>query len=126
ALDAEMFVIVNEHWSGGWWGMFGSPDHELRKKANDIFVSIWTQVGNYFKDYSYRLILEAANEELGNRLNDEIDGVTGILTKDECFSEVNRINQLFVDTIRGQGSKNADRFLLIPGYNTDISETLDE
>ena len=24
ALDAEMFVIINDHWDGGWWGMFGS------------------------------------------------------------------------------------------------------
>lgn len=126
ALDADMFVIVNEHWSGGWWGMFGSPDLNIRSKAEEIFIEIWTQVGNHFKDYSYKLIFEAGNEELGNRLNDEIDGVPGVLNIDELYAETNRINQLFVDTIRAQGSKNKDRFLLIPGYNTDIKMTLDE
>lgn len=126
ALDADMFVIINEHWSGGWWGMFGSPDLSIRAKAENIFVEIWEQVGNYFKDYSYKLIFEAGNEELGNRLNDEIDGVPGVLNMDELYEETNRINKLFVDTIRGQGSKNKDRFLLIPGYNTDIKLTLDE
>ncbi|HHX80104.1 MAG TPA: glycoside hydrolase family 5 protein [Acholeplasmataceae bacterium] len=126
ALEEDMFVIINEHWSGGWWGMFGSSDQNLRKVANDLYISMWTQIGNHFKDYSYRLIFESANEELGLRLNDEIDGVPGVLTDDETYSETNRINQLFVDTIRNLGSKNSDRFLLIAGYNTDINRTLDE
>lgn len=125
AIEAEMFVIINEHWSGGWWGMFGSPDLEIRTKGNKIFNEIWTQVGNYFKDYSYRLILEAGNEELGNRLNDEIDGVVGVLNQEELYAETNRLNQEFVNIIRSQGSKNKERFLLIPGYNTDIKLTLD-
>lgn len=77
ALEEDMFVIINEHWSGGWWGMFGSSDQNLRKVANDLYISMWTQIGNHFKDYSYRLIFESANEELGLRLNDEIDGVPG-------------------------------------------------
>jgi endoglucanase len=126
ALDEDMFVIINEHWSGGWWGMFGSSDQGLRKVANDLYVAMWTQIANHFKDYSYRLIFESANEELGLRLNDEINGVRGVLTDDETYSETNRINQLFVDTVRTTGGKNADRFLLIAGYNTDINRTLDD
>jgi endoglucanase len=126
ALEEDMFVIINEHWSGGWWGMFGSSDQNLRKIANDLYISMWTQIGQHFKDYSYKLIFESANEELGHRLNDEIDGVGGILTEEETYTEANRINQLFVDTIRSTGSKNADRFLLIAGYNTDFKKTLDE
>ena len=38
----------------------------------------------------------------------------------------NRINQKFVDLIRGQGSKNAKRFLLIPGITTNFYYTCDE
>lgn len=32
ALDADMYVILNEHWDGSWWGMFGSADEAVREK----------------------------------------------------------------------------------------------
>ena len=33
ALDADMYVIVNDHWDGGWWGMFGSDSEGTRQLA---------------------------------------------------------------------------------------------
>ena len=128
ALDADMFVIVNDHWDGGWWGMFGSATESVREDAMDLYTSMWTQIGNYFKDYSYKLILESANEELGDRLNDDdIAEDSGWLdTYDAKYAKANEINQAFVDTIRDTGGKNVDRFLLIAGYNTDITMTDDD
>lgn len=127
ALDADMYVIINDHWDGGWWGMFGSEDEEVRQKGWDIYNSMWTQIGERFKDYSYKLIFEAGNEELGDRLNDkEITGSKGVLTQDECYETANKINSEFVKLIRAQGGNNADRFLLIAGYNTDITMTCDD
>lgn len=127
ALDADMYVIVNDHWDGGWWGMFGSASEETRAQAMELYTEMWTQVGERFKDYPYTVILESANEELGNRLNDvDVAADSGTLSEDECY-ELNTItNQAFVDTIRAQGGKNADRFLLVAGYNTDIYKTCDE
>lgn len=126
ALDAGMFVIVNDHWDGGWLGMFGSATEAKREKAQRMFVSIWTQVGERFRDYDERLIFEAANEEFGDRLNDtDWAEDSGTLSKDDCYRKVNELNQLFVDLIRAQGGGNATRFLLIPGYNTDINHTVD-
>lgn len=126
AIDNEMFVIVNDHWDGGWWGMFGQPSQEYRQMAHDLYVSMWTQVGEYFKDYPHYLVFESANEELGHRLNDEIKGVPGVLTTEQSYQKTNEINQLFVDIIRSTGGNNEDRFLLIAGFNTDINMTLDE
>lgn len=127
ALDADMYVIINDHWDGGWWGMFGSADMEVREKGMELYKSMWTQIGERFKDYSYKLIFESANEELGDRLNDkEITGSKGILTQDECYEKAYEINSEFVKLIRSIGGKNADRFLLIAGYNTDIMMTCDE
>ncbi|MBQ8135982.1 MAG: cellulase family glycosylhydrolase, partial [Clostridia bacterium] len=101
-------------------------------------------IAEYFKDYDLHLIFEGANEELGDRLNDipfegceisaelqakldaaGIEQKKGTLTKDQCYAEANRINQLFVDTVRATGGNNAERFLLIPGYNTDFTATCD-
>ncbi|MGN0650781.1 MAG: glycoside hydrolase family 5 protein [Oscillospiraceae bacterium] len=127
ALDADMYVIINDHWDGSWWGMFGAADESVREKAWDMYRSMWTQIGTHFADYSYKLIFEAANEELGDRLNDaDVTGEKGVLTKNECYEMTNAINSDFVKTIRGLGGKNADRFLLIAGYNTDITLTCDD
>ncbi len=144
ALDEDMFVIINDHWDGSWWGMFGADKASTRKIANDLYVSMWTQIANHFADRDLHLIFEAANEELGDRLNDDplqgceispelqakldaagIERKKGSLTKDQCYAEANRINQLFVDTVRATGGNNANRFLLIAGYNTDFTATCD-
>ncbi len=127
ALDADMFVIFNDHWDGSWWGMFGSATEKTREDAMKLYTSMWTQLAEHFKDYSYKLIFEAANEELGSRLNDiDVARDSGTLSEDECYEMNHVINQAFVDTVRATGGKNADRFLLIAGYNTDIEKTCDE
>ncbi len=126
AIDAEMFVIINDHWDGGWWGMFGSSTQETKDEAMKMYKSMWTQIGTYFKDYSGYLIFESANEELGDRLNDkDICSDSGSLSEDACYETTNKINQAFVDTIRSTGGVNAERFLLIAGYNTNIDATRD-
>ena len=127
ALDADMYVIINDHWDGGWWGMFGSADEAVRDQAWDMYKSMWTQIGEHFADRSYKLIFESANEELGDRLNDkEITGSKGVLNESQCYETTNQINSEFVKTIRSLGGNNPDRFLLIAGYNTDITKTCDD
>lgn len=127
ALDADMYVIINDHWDGSWWGMFGAAEQETRDKAMEMYKSMWTQIGEHFADRSYKMIFESANEELGDRLNDkDVTGSKGKLTENECYETTNLINSEFVKLIRSQGGMNADRFLLIAGYNTDIAKTCDE
>ncbi len=126
AIDAKMFVIINDHWDGGWWGKFGSETESTREEAMNMYVSMWTQIANHFKDYSGYLIFESGNEELGDRLNDrDLCQDSGSLSEDECYEMTNKINQKFVDTIRATGGTNAERFLLIAGYNTNIADTRD-
>ncbi|TAH69166.1 MAG: glycoside hydrolase family 5 protein [Anaerolineaceae bacterium] len=126
-LKAGMYVIINDHWDGGWWGMFGSSTEEIRDSAMELYVSMWTQIAERYKDYSDHLIFESANEELGNRLNDrDYAPDSGTLSEDECYELANKINQVFVDTVRGTGGNNEYRFLLIAGYNTDIEKTWDD
>ena len=132
ALDNDMYVIINDHWDGGWWASFSSGDEEVREEAMDIYTSMWTQIAERFRDYSDHVIFESANEELGYRLNDsypdeqELFEDTGYLSNDECFEVVNRINQAFVETIRDGGGNNESRFLLIAGFGTDITNTCDD
>lgn len=122
----DMYVIINDHWDGGWWGMFGSADDETWEKAMDMYVSIWGQISREFKDYSDYVIFESGNEELGHRLNDtDIAKDSGTLSEDDCFYMANVINQNFITVVRNSGGNNAKRFLLIAGFDTDINYTCD-
>ena len=126
ALNEDLYVIINDHWDGQWWGMFGSADKEQRAAAVKLYKSMWTQVAVRFKNYSEMLIFESANEELGGRLNDDTalsNGKKGNLSEFECYQAVNKINQCFVDLVRATGGNNKNRFLLIAGYDTDITKT---
>ena len=149
ALDNDMYVIVNIHYDGGWWGQFGAckkdsagnivADETRRAAAWKRYESYWKQISERFKKYSGHVIFESANEELGTRLNDALnsngygftedmssdDIISGNLTDDEKYALVNQINQKFVDIVRASGGNNANRFLLIAGYDTDISKTCD-
>lgn len=127
AINNGMYVIINDHWDGSWWGMFGSATKETRETAFTMYTSMWTQLAERYNDYDESLIFESGNEELGSRLNDiDICKDSGSLSEDECYEMTNRINQTFVDTVRATGGNNADRFLLIAGYNTNIAKTCDD
>ena len=131
ALEEGMYVVLNDHYDGGWWGQFGSVKYQA--EAWKRYEAIWTQVADHYKDYSNYLIFESANEELGRRLNDALDaqgnandnGTKGTLTEDQCYETANKINQKFIDIVRASGGKNDKRFLLIAGYDTDITRTCD-
>lgn len=127
AIDADMYVIINDHWDGSWWGMFGSATEETRTEAMELYTTMWTQIAERFADYPEQLIFESGNEELGSRLNDvDVCKDSGALSEDECYETTNLINQTFVDTIRKSGGNNAERFLLIAGYDTNIAKTCDD
>lgn len=125
ALDAEMFVIINDHYDHGWYSMFGSSDKDTVDTAWKIYESIWTQVSDRFKDFSDMVIFESANEELGQFLNDTSTcSTSGHLSDAEIYTTITAINQKFVDIVRASGGNNDDRFLLIAGNNTNIDKTI--
>lgn len=131
ARKAGMYVIINDHWDGGWYGMFGSESAETRALAMEAYKGMWQQIAERFRDYSDYLIFESANEELGGRFDENSplycsDSVVTYLTDDERYALTNKINQTFVDVVRATGGNNATRFLLIAGYSTDINQTCDD
>lgn len=131
ARKAGMYVIINDHWDGGWYGMFGSESAETRALAMEAYKGMWQQIAERFRDYSDYVIFESANEELGGRFDENSplycsDSVVTYLTDDERYALTNEINQTFVDVVRATGGNNATRFLLIAGYSTDIDQTCDD
>ena len=131
ALEADMYVIINDHWDGGWYGMFGSETEATRNLAMEAYIGMWTQIAERFEKYDYHLIFEGANEEIGARFDENSslycdDSVTTYLSDDERYALANKVNQTFVDTVRATGGNNTYRFLLVPGYGTNIAQTCDD
>ena len=130
ARRADMYVILNDHWDGGWWGMFGSDDKATRDLALEAYKGMWTQIAEYFRDYSDYLIFESANEELGARFDEDSplycsDSAAAAMPDFYRYTVCNQVNQAFVDAVRATGGNNAERFLLIAGYGTNIDQTCD-
>ncbi len=120
AIKYDLYVIINLHYDNGWLEKFPTDKENCMKK----YCRIWEQVAENFKDYDEHLMFESQNEELGwSSLWNPWGGTKG---KAESFALVNEINQTFVDIIRSSGGKNAERHLLISGYNTGIEHTLDK
>ncbi len=115
-IDNDLYVIINMHGDGynsvegGWLLCNGSDQTTIRNK----YVACWKQIANRFKDYDEHLIFESMNEEF--------DGTYGT-PNSTYYSNINTLNQLFVDTVRQTGGNNALRWLLVPGWNTNIEYT---
>ena len=87
-----------------------------------IFDNLWTQIADYFKDYSYKLVFEGYNEYLGGAQFDE-NGELKDQDKADGYEMTNALNQSFVDAVRKTGGKNAERVLIASGYWTNIDLT---
>ncbi|MBE6854457.1 MAG: glycoside hydrolase family 5 protein [Ruminococcus sp.] len=119
AIDADLYVILNIHWDGGWWEAFPTDKDTCMTK----YKRIWEQICAEFKDFDESLMFESLNEEgCWDSVWNRWGGENG---KDKAYGLLNEINQTFVDLVRASGGNNADRHLLIAGYATDIELTCD-
>lgn len=109
-IENGMYCIINMHHDGCFRTnakkfMF---DADYLEEGMAYFSNIWYQVGEYFKDYGYKLLFEGYNEvtnSVGNMSpNAEKEAITV------------QYAQRFIDIVRAQGSNNANRFLVIPNY----------
>lgn len=117
AYDMDMFVILNLHHEN-WVNVAKFTDetyNDASKKLNDI----WSCLAETFKDYDQHLVFEGMNEprETNNPSNSEWgDGDAN------SWNYINRLNKVFVDAVRGQGSSyNKERLLMLPGYHAGNS-----
>ena len=114
----DMYAIVNMHGDGyttvsGSWLLCASSD---QTKIKAKYKACWEQIADRFKNYDEHLIFESMNEEY--------DGTYGTPNK-TAYNNINDYNQIFVDTVRQTGGNNDRRWLLIPGWNTNINYTAD-
>ena len=116
-LKDDLYAVVNIH----HFDEFIIRRNDL-ENCKVIFDKLWTQIAEYFKDYSSKLVFEGYNEYLGGERFNE----NGELTKQsdsEGYVSTNALNQTFVDAVRKTGGNNAERVLILSGYWTNIDKT---
>ncbi len=117
-IDNDMYVIINIHHDNSTSYMYPSPEYLEQSKA--YVKAIWTQVAERFADYDEHLLMESLNEP---RLVDTNYEWWLDMSSQDCVDAVqcvNELNQVFVDTVRALGGNNADRYLLVPGYDASL------
>ncbi|MGN0593025.1 MAG: glycoside hydrolase family 5 protein [Ruminococcus sp.] len=113
----NLYVIINMHGDGyntidGGWMLVNGEDQET---ICEKYEAVWKQIAERFKDYDEHLIFESMNEEFDGTYNDP---------NPDYYANLNKYNQIFVDTVRASGGNNTHRYLLVPGWNTNIQYTV--
>ena len=117
-INNDMFAIINIHGDGyytipGGWLLCAEPA-DKQTEIKEKYEAVWKQIADRFKNYDEHLIFESMNEVF--------DGQYGGPTA-EGYANINDYNRIFADTVRKTGSNNTKRWLLMPGWNTNASQT---
>ena len=114
---ADMYAVINIH----HFDEFVIRRNDI-EECERIFDILWTQIAEAFKNYDHRVVFEGFNEYLGGSQFDE-SGKLKDLPEFKGYALTNACNQAFVDAVRATGGNNAERVLIVSGYNTNIDRT---
>ena len=117
-LDSGMCCILNSHHDG--WSEKFAEDYDGTMK---LYEKIWKQIAGKFNKYGENLMFESMNEVGFDSVWNQYGGTDG---KQEAYDMFNKINQKFVDIVRGSGGNNEKRHLLIATYWTSIERACDD
>lgn len=113
-IEENMYCIINVHHDcGGGEETWLRADKEMYSNGmSEKYEHLWKQIAEYFKDYDEKLLFESFNEILDK--NSNWGG-----SNQESYEIVNKLNQLFVDTVRNSGGNNYFRNLIVLPYSAD-------
>lgn len=127
-----LFVILNDHWDGGWLEYDGfTTGADVEKKKEQLRL-LWTNIATAFRDYDGHLLFAGMNEPgvggaspsaqgslMVNQYSDDTDA------RETAFA--NRIleyEQVFIDAVRATGGNNAQRVLIVQGPMVSAAKTV--
>lgn len=112
-VDNDLYVVINTHWDGGW--LEEHPLYSHQAAVTEKFIALWKQVAVYFRDYDEHLLFAGTNE-----VRADYNTPTA-----EHLAVQQSYNQVFVETVRATGGRNAYRNLVVQAYNTNINHARD-
>lgn len=114
-LANDMYCVLNVHHDTN----LGWLNADMSEVDYQRFEKLWKSIANAFADYDEMLLFEGYNEINGKDSSGETiwgfyEGRTAENQKDydRCIAAANRLNQLFVDTVRASGGRNVERVLV--------------
>ncbi len=114
AIELDMYVILNSHHD--MVKGFCYPSSEEYENSERFTKVLWSTLAERFKDYDNHLIFESMNEPRLAGTNYEWSFSKDIPECADAADCINKLNQVFVDTVRQSGGNNAERYLMVPGY----------
>lgn len=109
-VNANMHVLLNIHWDGGWLENNVTPDKKDANVAKQ--KAFWEQIATHLRDFDERVMFASANEPNCDTA--------------EQMEVLFAYHQTFIDAVRSTGGKNAYRVLVLqlPNTNIDLARTL--
>lgn len=107
AIDADLSVILNIHWDGGWLENSVTPEKRQENTARQR--AFWQQIATRLRDFDERLMFASGNEP-------NVDDASQMAV-------LAAYHEAFVEAVRCTGGKNAWRVLVVQGPRTDIKKT---
>lgn len=118
-INNDLYVIINIHHDTGKSAYY--PDSAHYEQSEQYIRTVWETVSEQFKDYDEHLIFESMNEPRLMGTPYEWNFQENVEECKDSIDCINKLNQVFVDTVRASGGKNADRYLMVPGYSASLA-----
>ncbi|MEL1240342.1 glycoside hydrolase family 5 protein [Flavobacterium flavipallidum] len=118
ALSKNLYVVINthhEHWLKDNYD--GSAAYDTK------FSNIWTDIANYFKNYSNKLIFEVLNEPEG-ALGQW--GTNVLPTNTQAITYTRKVNLVGYNAIRATGGANTTRVIMVSPNGQGNQGMIDE
>ena len=121
-LNEGLYVIVNQHWDGGWMEHDGFTENADVDAKKAQLTKIWTQIATEFKEYDEHLLFGGLNEPgVGGKYTDG----SSLVSVAKMSERLAVYEQAFIDAVRATGGNNATRVLIVQGPNTNIDNFCD-
>lgn len=113
-LADDMYCIIDMHHDTGADGWLKADDSTY-SVTSAKFKNVWKQIATYFKNYNNKLLFEGYNEILNT--SNQWTGAGA-----SSYATANKLNQLFVDTVRSTGGNNDSRYLIVSTYAANAED----
>lgn len=113
SMNNGLYTILNVHHDDYTWL---NPTYADENSITPKFRRIWEQIAERFKDYDTKLLFEGMNEPRVVGSTYEWSGGTA-----EEREVINRLHQVFVDTVRASGGNNPARTLIVTTHAASIT-----
>ncbi|MBR1638502.1 MAG: glycoside hydrolase family 5 protein [Treponema sp.] len=129
AIADDMYVILNVHHDNYSTseistkaGFAISTDSTIQTKSKAYLKAVWTQIASTFNnDYNEKLIFEVLNEPRAVGTADEWY-ISNDSTAEKYCDVITDYENTCITAIRDTGGKNANRFIMVPGYAASGSD----